>query len=70
MSDIKELNFMDKRKYNKGRQKKLNPQEEQSIYDQRIAGASIVELAYNNEISTRTVERIIKRIREQNENKN
>lgn len=61
---------MDRRKYNKGRQKKLSPIEEQLIYDQRIAGASVVELAYNNEISTRTVERIIKRIKEQNESKN
>ena len=57
---------MDKRKNNKGRQKKLNPIEEQLIYDQRIAGASVVELAYKNNISTRTVERIIKRIKEQN----
>lgn len=56
---------MDRRKYNKGKQRKLNPIEEQLIYEKRIAGASIVELAYDNKISTRTVERIVKRIKEE-----
>lgn len=59
---------MDRRKDNKGRVRKLNPEEEYLIYKQRIAGASVVELAYKNKISTRTVERIVKRIKEQNEN--
>lgn len=56
---------MDNRKNNKGRRRKLTPIEERLIYEQRNSGTSIVELAYNNKISTRTVERIIKRIKEQ-----
>jgi len=50
----------------RGRKRKLNPIEEMIVYEQKTAGKiSIAEIAYKNEISTKTVERITKRIHEE-----
>lgn len=48
----------------RGRRRKLTPIEERLVYDQRIEGKSVTEVAYINGISTKTVQRIVNRIKQ------
>lgn len=48
------------------RPRKLTPRKEQAIYDMKIQGVSETEIAYKNDISTRTVNRIVNRVEEGN----
>lgn len=47
------------------RPRKLTPLEERGVYEQRKRGVSLTEIAYKNGISVKTVERISKRIEEE-----
>lgn len=44
------------------RPRKLTPIEEQAVYQMKKQGVPTTEIAYKNGISTRTVDRIVKRI--------
>lgn len=48
----------------RGRRRKLTPIEERLVYDQRIEGKSVTEVAYINGVSTKTVQRIVNRIKQ------
>lgn len=48
------------------RPRKLTAREEQAIYEMKIEGVSETEIAYKNDISTRTVNRIVNRVEEGN----
>lgn len=48
-----------------GNKRKLTPDEEKDVYLLKIKGVNIVEIAFKFGISTRTVERICKRVEEE-----
>lgn len=49
----------------RGRKRKLTPDEEERVYEQRVKGVSVTEVAYNNGISTKTVQRIVNRFKKE-----